>query len=181
MATRNAALGTFGAGVVAFVAGVYGVVGPEVSIVLAGFGLLALLMGPGLLLAATRPWNISRPHPYVIVIAVVGATLHAYELLHDGAEGASSIFFLWPMVPYGLCLVLSAFTPLKLHVIAAVSLVLALDLLAHYSVFINPQSSTVGLLMLFVPLWSTIIVVPLATFVSWAVAQWRREPHGDAP
>lgn len=179
MASRNAALTTFAIGVIAFVAGVYGVVGPGVSIVLAGLGLLALLIGPGLLLMATRPWNISRPHPYVIAIAVVGAVLHAYELLHVGAEGVSSIFFLWPMVPYGLCLILSAFTPLRLHVIAAVSLVLAFDLLAHYSVFINPQSSTVGLLMLFVPLWSTIIVVPLATFISWAVAQWRRRPHGD--
>lgn len=181
MATRNAALAIYAIGVLTFVAGVYGAIGAEVSIALAGFGLLALLIGPGLLLWVTRPWIVSRPHSYVIAISVVGAALHTYEQLYEGAEGSSPVFFLWAMVPYGLCVALSAFAPLKGHVIAAVSLALAFDLLAHYSVFINPQSSTAALSMLFVPLWSTIIVVPLATFISWAAARWRGRSHGDAP
>ncbi len=181
MIIRNLALTTIAIGVVAFVMGVYGIIGPEFSTELAGLGLLALLCGIAFLLSATRPLRLSAPHPYVMGIVVVAAGLHIYEHVYKSSGGLSIRFLLWSMMPYGLCLTLSAFPAIKAPVIAGAALTLAFGLWGHYSVFVNPQSSTAALALLFIPLWSTVIVVPLATFVAWYITQRRRSPQGNAP
>lgn len=181
MINRNLALTTIAIGVVAFVGGVYGVIGPEYSMLLARLGLLALLCGILFLLLATRPWRLSSPHPYVMGIAVVGAGLHAYEHMYKSSGGPAIGFLLWSMLPYGLCLTLSAFKTTRVLVIAGAALTLAFDLWGHYSVFVNPKGSTAALALLFIPLWSSVIVVPLATFVAWFITQRRRSPQGKAP
>ena len=181
MVTRKLALTILAVGVVAFVAGVYGVIGPESSILLAGLGLFALLFGVGFLLSATRPWHLSAPHPYVIGIAIAAVALHAYEHVYKNAGDPSPGFLLWAMVPYVLCLSLSAFAGIRASVIAGGAVALAFDLWGHYSVFINPKGSTAALALLFIPLWSTIIVVPLATFIAWSISQRRSSSQGNAP
>ncbi len=181
MITRNLALTTIAIGVVAVVAGVYGVIGPESSVLLAGLGLLALLCGIAFLLLTTRPLRLSAPHAYVMGIAVVAAGLHAYEHVYKSSGGPSIGFLLWSMVPYGLCLTLSAFPATRVPVIAGAALTLVFDLWGHYSVFVNPQGSTAALALLFIPLWSTVIVVPLTTFVAWSITQRRRSAQADAP
>lgn len=181
MATRNSALITIAVGVVAFVAGVYGVVGPEFSVVLAGLGLLGLLCGTAFLLWATRPSCLLVPHSCVLGITVIAAGLHAYEHIYKNSGGPSIGFLLWSMVPYGLCLTLAAFPATRVPAIAGAALTLAFDLFGHYSVFVNPKGSTAALALLFIPLWSTVIVVPLATFIAWFITQTRRSPEGDAP
>ena len=181
MVTRKLALTILAVGVVAFVAGIYGVVGPDFSILLAGLGLLAVLFGTGCLLSATRPWRLSAPHPYVVGIAVAAAALHTYEHIYKSAGDPSLGFLVWGMAPYLLCLSLSAFPGTRAPVIAGGAVALAFDLWGHYSVFINPKGSTAALALLFIPLWSTIIVVPLATFIAWSVSQRRRSSQGDAP
>ena len=168
-------------GVFVFGAGVYGVAGPEFSIGLAVLGLLALLFGTGLLLSAERPWRLTVPHPYVVGIAVAAAALHAYEHIYKSAGDPSVGFLLWAMIPYFLCLSLSAFPQTKAPVVAGGALALAFDLWGHYSVFIDPKGSTAALVLLFIPLWSTIIVVSLATFIAWFVFQRRRNSQGNAP
>ena len=50
---------------------------------------------------------------------------------------------------------------------------LALDLLTFYSVFVAPKRSTAALALLFTPLWSTLVVVPVAVFGTAAVIRWR--------
>ena len=124
MIIRNVALVTIAVGVVAFVAGLYGVVGP-LSLFLAGFGLVVLLGGTGLLLFTARPWRLSSPHPYVIAGTVVAAALHTYENVYKSYSDPLIGFLLWSMVPYGLCLMLSAFSTTKLPVIAGTALALA--------------------------------------------------------
>jgi hypothetical protein len=181
MVTRNSALKAIAFGVIAFVVGVYGVSVAEFSVVLAGLGLVVLFCGIGFLLATTRPWHFSLPHPFVAGIAVVAFGLHAYENIFRTSGEPSLGFLLWSMVPYGLCLTLSAFLATRAAVIAGASLALAFDLLGHYSVFVNPHGSTAGLALVFIPLWSTIIVVPLATFIAWAVLQRFGSTHGNAP
>lgn len=181
MLASKLALAAFVVGVVAFVAGVYGVAGPEFSIGLAVFGLLALLFGIGHLLSATRPWRLTVPHSFVVGIAVAAAALHAYEYLYKSSGEPSFGFLLWAMIPYFLCLLLSAFPATKVPVIAGGALALAFDLWGHYPVFIVPKGSTAALALLFIPLWSTIIVVPLATLVAWFVLQRRRNSQGNAP
>jgi hypothetical protein len=81
------------------------------------------------------------------------------------------------MVPYCLSLFLSSFRTLRTPAIAGATLALVFDLAGHYSVFVNPQGSTAALALLFIPLWSTIIVVPAATFIAWFVARMVRRLH----
>lgn len=181
MVIRNLALTIIAAGIVAFVTGIYGVIGPDFSVLLAGLGLLALLCGTGLLLATMRPWRLSAPHPCVVALTLIATVLHLYEHVYKSSSDPSFGFLLWSMVPYGLCLALSAFRSTKAPVVAGAALTLAFDLWGHYAVFVNPQGSTAALALLFIPLWSTIIVVPLATFIAWSIAQKRRSPQGDAP
>ena len=121
------------------------------------------------------------PHPYVAGIVVAAAGLHAYENMYKSAGDPSLGFFLWPMVPYAACLALSAFPGTRVAVIAGGALALAFDFWGYYSVFVNPESSTAALNLLFIPLWNTIIVVPAATFITWAVIQSRRGSQSDVP
>ncbi len=181
MITPKLALTIIVAGVVAFVVGVYGTIGPEFSILLIGLGLLTLICGIAFLLSATRPWSLSLPHSYVVGITLLAAGLHAYENLYKSSGGPSIGFLLWSMLPYGLCLILSAFRATKVPVIAGAALALAFDLMGYYSVFVNPQSSTGALALFFIPLWSTIIVVPLATFIAWLIMQRYSKRQGNAP
>lgn len=166
-------------GIVAFVAGIYGVISPEVSVPLAGLGLLSLLFGTALLAWRAQPSRLTAPHTGVVAIALLGAGLHAYENFFQ--SGSPSVgFFLWAMVPYGLCLAVSAFPSTKAPAVVGAVLALAFDLWGHYSVFVSPQGSTAALALLFIPLWSTIIVVPLATFIAWSLRQRGKRP-ANAP
>ena len=69
-------------------------------------------------------------------------------------------FFLWAVMPYGLCLVgLVLFAkPVPIGLCAAVALLF--DFLAHHAVFIRPTSSTAPLVLLFMPLWHVLLFVP---------------------
>ena len=181
MITRSLAFATITVGIIAFVTGVYGVIGPEFSVLMAGLGLLVLLCGIAFLLFATSPWQLSAPHPYVIGMVIIATVLHAYENTYKSSDGPSVGLLLWSMVPYGLCFMLSMLPVTRLPVIAGTALALAFDLFGYYSVFVNPQSSTAALALLFIPLWSAIIVVPLATFISWSVARKHKGTQGNSP
>lgn len=118
---------------------------------------------------ATRPCRRSAPHPYVVGLTVTAAALHAYEHLYQSSGGPSIGFLLWAMVPYGLCLALATFPATRGPVIAGAALAFAFDLWGHYAVFVNPRGSTAALVLLFIPLWSAILVVPLATLAAWLI------------
>jgi hypothetical protein len=166
MFSTRAALTSIGAGVLLLVCGIYGVIGPEVSIAFVGLGLLIAVVGVVLLALVARPWDLCAPHKYVLTLAVLAVALHGYEHFVK-SEDSGYAFFVWAMAPYGLALFLSSFSAVRSAVIAGAVIALAVDLLAHHEVFISPSSSTSALLLLFVPLWSTAIVVPVATFLAW--------------
>jgi len=117
--------------------------------------------------------------PRVLAIALFAAAvvLHAYEAFVL-ADGPAPGIFLWQLMPYVVCM-LFYLTGSRAPVIVGASVALALDALVHYDVFINPQSSTAALAMLFVPLWSALIIVPVCAFIAWLivrkVAAGRRE------
>jgi hypothetical protein len=73
------------------------------------------------------------------------------------------------MLLYALSLTLSSFQAIRKSAIAGAVLALIFDMWGHYVVFINPDSSTASLVLLFIPLWSTIILVPASTFILWLI------------
>ena len=78
MSPRSLGVGLLAVGVGGFFAGLFGLAG-ELSIYLAGAGLLLFVAGLLLLLFALRKTKIVRPHFSVVAVATLGAALHAYE------------------------------------------------------------------------------------------------------
>ena len=128
-------------------------------------GIVTLLVGAGVFVWSLQAANRCRPHPYVFAVAAAAAALHAYESFIHSSAGP--LWAVWSFTPYALCLVISASPATRTPALAAAVMALAFDAVAHYDVFVNPRGSTVGPALLFIPLWNTIVLVPLATFVAW--------------
>ena len=105
---------------------------------------------------------------YVVAIVplVLGIALHLYEHVALSDNGFSLGFFLWSISPYGLCGagLAMAWNPLSVGFAAAFAL--TFDLVAHYSVFVHPTSSTAPLILLFTPLYDTLLWIPAAMLLA---------------
>lgn len=154
-------------GVLLIVAGIYGWVG-EVSLFLAAAGLVVSLIGVVGLLSTQSRANLRRPHPAVYVLLIVAAAFHVFQNLRMMSANFALGWFLWASAPYGLVLALSFFEGIRRAVIAGGVLALAFDAWNLY-VVAQSTSSTAALAFIWIPLWNTIIVVPLATFLAWLV------------
>jgi hypothetical protein len=167
-------------GVVLIVVGVYGWFG-ENSILVAGVGLLVSLLGLGALLLTQSRAHITTPQPAVYLPIALAIALHLYENVAKSSTGFSYGWFIWALVPYGLVLALSCFVDTRIPVIAGALLALMLDAWTHYEVFIQPKGSTAALALIWVPLWNTIIVVPMATFLARLLMRQREPLSSNAP
>ena len=81
-------------------------------------------------------------------------------------------FFIWSMGPYILCLLVMVLSRDAIHVIAAAALALTLDAWTVYAVKTS-NSSTAILDFLWMPVWNTIIVVPLTMLIALAIVRRR--------
>jgi len=172
MTRANMSLIGIAAGVVLAVGDLYGWFGVVMGIP-AVTGLLIVLVGTGALLSTQSLEKIVRPSPYVCALVVAGVLLHLYENLVKSSGGFSSGFLLWSSMPYLLTLCLSSFKSTKDAAIAGGALALSFDAFAYHDVFVDPRNSTVGLALIFVPLWNILIVVPAGTFLTWIVLRKR--------
>ncbi len=109
------------------------------------------------------------------LLLLAGAVLHGYENLVLSTY-PDAWFYLWSLLPYVVCLIVLVLAKNPIPTIAAASVALAIDGLAHYEVFINPKGSTAALVLLFAPLWNTIIFVPATMLVTRLVVR-RRNAH----
>ena len=78
------------------------------------------------------------------------------------------------LFPYALCVVVAMRSESVVPAIAGATFALLLDGIAHYDVFVRPNGSTAVLAFLFVPLWSTLVFVPLTMLITRAIMR-RRE------
>lgn len=166
-------------GVLLFVAGIYGWVG-EVSLFLAGAGLVVSFMGVVGLLSTQSRAKLRRPHAAVCALLIVAAAFHVFQNLRMMSADFAVGWFLWALVPYGLVLALSFFEGTRRAVISGAVLALAFDAWNLYEVT-RSTSSTAVLAFIWVPLWNTMIVVPIATFLAWLVMRRRETVSTSAP
>jgi hypothetical protein len=166
-------------GVVMLVAGVYGWFG-EVSVPLTGIGLLTLLVGAGALLSTQSRAQLRLPHPVVYALLALAVAFHVYQNVTMMSADFSYGWFLWALLPYGLVLVLSCFEGTRLSIIAGAALALAADAWNYYEVA-RSTSSTAALNFIWIPIWNTIIVVPIATFVAWLLLRRLQPASSNAP
>jgi len=180
MTQRAVGIVVVAVGVATFFAGVFGLAA-ERSMFLFAAGLAILISGAVVLVYVGRNVAMVPPHFSVIAITAIGAALHAYESLWQAASGPSLGFFLWGLTPYFLCLfvAMSSKSPAPAAVGATISLLF--DLLAHYSVFEHPTSSTAALALAFTPLWNTLVLAPLGILVTWLTLRRRAQLSEAAP
>ncbi len=104
--------------------------------------------------------------PRITAIGVIslGVVLHLYTGFFRGDGGfdlfkAKLLFF--SCVPYFICTIIVFLKKDDIIVLFGAGFPLVLDLFMHYSVFINPTSSTAALGLLFMPIWNIVVFMPL--------------------
>lgn len=170
----TAAIATLAIGALLFMMSLYGRLG-QASQLLSVAGFILVLVGAGMLFAAQKPLAFKRPHAGVIAVVALGAVLHAIECFAEGASNAAIAFFIWGMTPYALCLAISCLGTLRAAPAIGGALALAVDVLVHRQVFMAPQGSTSGMLLIFVPFWNNLVWVPAGTIVAWLILRRRSE------
>lgn len=136
-----------------------------------GAGLV--VAGAGTLVVTQRPFAFKVPHATVLAVAIAAAVMHAIECFGQGKLDAGVAFFMWGMSPYLLCLLIASFGTLRLAPVVGGALALAVDLLVHHAVFVAPETSTDAMLLIFVPFWNALVIVPMGTIVAWLLLRRR--------
>jgi hypothetical protein len=113
----------------------------------------------------------------VPVIAGLRAALQVYEQTTEGGEFTLGSF-IWFMMPYLLCLAVWAKGPPYTAAIAAVSVALAADFFAYYSAYTGSDGQS-GSILVFMPLWSTLIFCPIAIYLARDSARGKNTEGND--
>ena len=111
---------------------------------------------------------------FALFLAVFGLLLHAYTAFFKGEGGVSDfsvglMIFSW--APYLISMLLIFTMRRTLIPLCGLVIPVFMDMLVHYSVFINPQSSTASLGLLFMPLWNILLFLPLGLLSGWILAK----------
>jgi len=166
-------------GALLIIAGLFGWFS-EVSFAFAGFGLLVLLVGAGGLLSTQSRAQLRAPHPAIYGLLTLAIAFHVFQNLTMMSAQFAFGWFLWALLPYGLVLVLSCFEGTRLPAMAGAALALAADAWNYYEVA-RSTSSTAAINFIWIPIWNTIIVVPMATFLAWLFLRRRHQVSANAP
>jgi len=170
----TAAIAALAIGALLFMMSLYGRLG-EASQPLSIVGFVLVLGAAGALFAAQKPLEFKRPHAAVIAVVTLAAVLHAIECFAEGPSNAGVAFYIWGMAPYGLCLAISCIGTVRAAPAAGGALALAVDVLVHREVFMAPQGSTSAMLLIFVPFWNNLVLVPAGTIVAWLILRRRSQ------
>jgi hypothetical protein len=173
-------LATSATGVIAFFGGMYGLT-EEWSPYVSGVGTLAVVVGLVIALFTTKLASLSRPHLLVVIVGALALVLHLYENLYQSPGEFSFGWLLWGFTPYAICLPISSFPATRVAAVAGAVVALLFDLVTHYDVFANPNGSTAALALIFIPLWSTLVLSPAAVFVAWLILRRRDRPVQPTP
>jgi hypothetical protein len=129
--------------------------------------------------ATARMGNRFSKQAFLVIVALAIA-LHAYQQLAL-ASTFSLGWFAWALTPYAVCALLLWRLESGVPSICGALAALLLDLDTHYDVFIHPGSSTAALALIFVPLWSTILICPVVILIAWLIVNRRRTAAHRAP
>lgn len=120
------------------------------------------------------------PKRLTLIVTGLALALHTYEQVFLSTEFSVG-WLLWALVPYALCIVVLARSLSGVPSLGGVVVALAFDLLANIDVFVHPTGSTAALALIFVPLWSALIICPAVMLVLWLIVRRRRALLDHAP
>lgn len=131
-------------------------------------GLFLMLFGVARL-CTQKPLILTIPHRCVFLIAMAAIALHFY-IFSDGFSNFNTTIlwaYLFSLVPYVVCLIVSSFPATHLAAIAGATVSLVLDLIVYYYVIHSKYKDALdGLVYLILPFWQTLILVPFVTFLA---------------
>ena len=180
MSTLRIALILMPVGVVLFVIGAFGA-GADVTVAMAlsAIGAALLLVAFVLFLWNPRYATFRRPPKVVILPALIAGALHGYEHFYLDSGDAGIGWLMWPMLGYAILIFVGCIPLLSVPAGAAMAVLLAIDLLVHYDVFIAPKSSTAALALMFVPLWNILVFGPAAFLIAWLAQRSRQRKRNE--
>lgn len=111
-----------------------------------------------------------------LITSAVAMCVHGYTALVNSDDGPSlfgAALFIWSMLPYGV----GSLIAMRSNALAGALAVLGslvVDVLLYYSVFIEPESSTAALGLLFAPGFNLLIVLPVALLLGYLISRRSR-------
>jgi hypothetical protein len=131
---------------------------------------------------------IKKMRNLTFLIYILGFLIHFKAFLSEvlGAKNVDLMFsvtsMLWSLCPYFLLLLLGVFKKnLTIGVMCASVIVVILDFINHLEVYYHPSSSTSSLVLLFMPLWDLILIIPITCFIGYLIQKKiLKEPRGQA-
>ncbi len=115
--------------------------------------------------------SAKRIRQIIYVLIFLGTAIHlkaAFWESSDLGSGFSIGVLLWSILPYFMIFIFRKFLYGSL---CAAVLVFALDLWMHLEVFVFSSSSTAALVLLFMPLWNLVLVIPVAYLVGSMISK----------
>jgi len=100
----------------------------------------------------------------IYVLVVFGFLLHAETAFIEspGAASMSLVLLIWSFIPYALILLFRKF--LYGSLCAAVTVFL-FDFFLHLKVFSDPETSASAMKLMGMPLWNTILILPISYII----------------
>lgn len=105
------------------------------------------------------------------VICAFGAVLQWHEQFQ--LTSGSVWGFVASLFPYVLCIIIAAWSVSVMPAVVGATFALILDGIAHYDVFVRPTGLSSLLSFLFVPLFSTLVFVPLVILITRSIMRRR--------
>jgi hypothetical protein len=111
--------------------------------------------------------SAARRHDIAVAAAATfaGLAMHLWAQL-SGSTHFSPGFLLWSITPYLIAAGLLCTAP-RFVLAGALLAILAADTWTYLSVHVWPNSSTVGLLYVFMPFWNIVMFLPAGAVAGW--------------
>lgn len=120
--------------------------------------------------------SIARIRGVAYIGAALGIVFHLQTaIIKGGGDTFAQLVLFGSSLPYVACALIARLCPHPLMGVIPLLPALALDGLAYYSVFVDPQSSTAALALLWAPIWNLLLVVPIGSFIGWLLRGRRHE------
>jgi hypothetical protein len=115
-----------------------------------------------------------------LIVIVAGVLLHIYigffkTTLSQGGLLIISGFIVWSSLSYLICLVPVVGKRIPLIPLCGALLPFVSDLFKYYSVFINPSSYEDKALLVAMPFWNVVFLMPLGMVAGFLIAKFRKK------
>jgi hypothetical protein len=114
------------------------------------------------------------PKSVAILVPSLGILLHAYISFFEASGGPNAFtlgLLAWSSLPYAICLLIAFAIDRPFLGFCGATVALLADLGTYYSVFVSPTSSAAAISVLFAPMVSLVVWVPVGVLVGFLLGR----------